>query len=206
MLKPSVIVIGRYQPPHLGHYAIFDMAKEYIAKNGEVFEYPIVVVIDGEKSGKDKSRNPLSPEERINIMRGSGHANDVKYMIAKDVMEAIEKLKAAGYDPVAVATGSDRGDSYVKLLNKYYETDNERESLVLTRSELDVKPGTVDDILANFDKDTPVEFISGSLVRATVQKDEFDKFVIMTGLANNEKLAKSTFDKMKSSMNGEDNV
>ena len=206
MLKPSVIVIGRYQPPHLGHYAIFDMAKEYIAKNGEVFEYPIVVVIDGEKSGKDKSRNPLSPEERINIMRGSGHANDVKYMIAKDVMEAIEKLKAAGYDPVAVATGSDRVDSYVKLLNKYYETDNERESLVLTRSELDVKPGTVDDILANFDKDTPVEFISGSLVRATVQKDEFDKFVIMTGLANNEKLAKSTFDKMKSSMNGEDNV
>lgn len=206
MLKPSVIVIGRYQPPHLGHYAIFDMAKEYIAKNGEVFEYPIIVVIDGEKSGKDKSRNPLSAEERVNVMRGSGHANEVRYLIAKDVMGAIEILKDAGYDPVAVATGSDRGDSYVKLLNKYYETDNERESLVLKRSELDVKPATIDDILSNFDKDTPIEFISGSLVRATVKADEFDKFAIMTGLNDNQKLARSTFDKMKSSMDGEGNV
>lgn len=206
MLKPSVIVIGRYQPPHLGHYAIFDMAKDYISKNGEVFEYPIIVVIDGEKSGKDKSKNPLSAEERVNIMHGSGHASDVRYLIAKDVMEAIEKLKDAGYDPVAVATGSDRGDSYVKLLNKYYETDNERESLVLKRSELDVKPATIDDILANFDKDTPVEFISGSLVRATVKAGEFDKFAIMTGLNDNPKLAKSSFDKMKSSMSGDNNV
>lgn len=206
MLKPAVIVIGRYQPPHLGHYAIFDMAKDYISKNGEIFEYPIIVIIDGEKSGKDKNRNPLSAEERVNIMRGSGHANEVRYLIAKDVMEAIEKLKDAGYDPVAVATGSDRGDSYVKLLNKYYETNNERESLVLKRSELDAKPATINDILANFDKDTPVEFISGSLVRETVKANNFDKFAIMTGLNQNQKLAKSTFDKIKSSMNGGRNV
>ena len=139
-------------------------------------------------------------------MRGSGHASDVRYLIAKDVMEAIEILKDAGYDPVAVATGSDRGDSYVKLLNKYYETDNKRESLVLKRSELDVKSATIDDILANFDKDTPVEFISGSLVRATVKAGEFDKFAIMTGLNDNPKLAKSSFDKMKSSMSGDNNV
>lgn len=199
MLTPAVIIIGRYQPPHLGHYAIFDMAKKFASDNPEVYQNPIVVVIDGEKSSKDKSVNPLTPEERIDIMRSSKKAANVKYLIAKDVIDAFGKLKEAGFNPIAVATGSDRGDSYVKMLDKYYDEPVKRKSLVLKRSELDVKDATIDSILDNFDTDTPVEFISGTLIRATVKRGDFDKFKIMVGI-DSDSMAKDVFQKLKKSL------
>lgn len=206
MLQPAAIIIGRYQPPHLGHYAIIDMVKEHIKNHADIYPNPIVIVIDGEKSSKDKKRNPLTPDDRISVMRASGRASGVKYLIAKDVISAMEKLKAAGFEAAITATGSDRNDSYIKILDKYYESGVKRKNLSLKRSELDVKPETIDDILNNFDHDTSVEFISGTLIRATVEKGDFDKFAIMTGLTENTDLAKSIFNKIKKSMKADSDV
>ena len=175
------------------------MAKKFASDNPEVYQNPIVVVIDGEKSSKDKSVNPLTPEERINIMRSSKKAANVKYLIAKDVIDAFGKLKEADFNPIAVATGSDRGDSYVKMLDKYYDEPLKRKSLVLKRSELDVKDATIDSILDNFDTDTPVEFISGTLIRATVKRGDFDKFKMMVGI-DSDSIAKDVFQKLKKSL------
>lgn len=207
--RRAAVVVGRFNPPTIGHYAVFDKVKEFIRKNGDLRldAIPIVVIVDGKKTGADKNKNPLTPQERISFMEASGKADGVKFLVAGSAFDAFHAVRKAGFEPIAIAAGSDRADNYLELLDKYFKDDRDRVIdhyvVKLDRdadsSEIDSeKDQSLDDILQYMDQDIPVDMVSGSLARHAVKKDSLDKFAIITGLT--PKLAALMFKKIKSAM------
>jgi hypothetical protein len=215
MLKRAAVVIGRFQPPTLGHYAVIDMVKKYVIDNQNLLldAMPIVVIIAGKETSKDKVKNPLSGDERVRFMTGSGKADGVKFLIAGSAYDAFEKVREEGYEPVAIAAGSDRASKYLEMLDKYFEKSEDGKTIkhvaiTLDRDETvsdnaDDKQSKFDknaanaDILKYVDETIPVSMVSGSLARLAVKQNEFEKFAILVGLKDNVKLAKMMFNKIK---------
>ena len=209
MLEPVVVIIGRFQPPHAGHYALIKMAKLFITKNSELglAPFPIVAIVDGLKTREDKSRNPITADDRIAFMRASTLADGVKYLVGTSATDVLTKLKRAGYDPKVFVTGSDRGDTYLDMANKYYgETPEfERRSITFDRTDMTTSGARIDDVLDSIDDSTPIQYVSGTLLRHSVETDRFDKFLILSGLKKSPKLAEKLFSKMKNAMGVKDN-
>jgi hypothetical protein len=138
---------------------------------------PIVVVVAGAETSKDLSKNPLSAEDRIKFMTASGRANGVKIITAPSAMAAFEEVRKAGYEPYAIAAGSDRASKYIELLDKYFTGPNgeKLEHVVMPgleeRSDPDDEGTPSEEILAIAEKgeDIPVHMISGSMARLAVK-------------------------------------
>lgn len=214
--RRAAVMIGRLQPPHAGHYTVLDEIKKYIKDNPalRLDPIPILVIVDGKNTGKDKLRNPLSAHERVSFIQGSGRANGVKILISDSALEAFEAVRKAGFEPIAIAAGADRSN-YVDMLNKYFRTATDgpikhvamslaRDPGTQTGKKVD-KEKALDDILRYTDADIPVTMISGSLARLAVTKNELEKFSIIVGLSKKPKLAKMLFDKIKKAMTGDTN-
>jgi hypothetical protein len=190
---PVLVMFGRFQPPTIAHYALFERAKKATrgpkGKELNLDVTPVVAVIHGEKSGQDKNRNPLSPEDRIKFMQASGKADGINFVHANDVMAALNKLREQGKEPLVVMTGSDRGRTYVDLMNKYLKTDDEQPikhyMINVGRDEDSDDSGGSDEILNNMTDEIPLELVSGTLARTAARKDMHDKFKVITGLPDN---------------------
>lgn len=209
--RRAAVVIGRFQPATVGHYAVFDSVKKFIRDNEELRldAVPIVVVIDGKETSKDKSKNPLSASERISFMTGSGKANGIKFLVAKSAFDAFEEVRKAGFEPIAIAAGSDRADKYLEMLDKYFKTKDGKQikhhAITLQRvsegkEDKHKKTAALDDILKYMDDDIPTDMVSASLARRAVELGEFEKFAVITGLSEKPELARKMFDKIKHSM------
>lgn len=213
--KRAAVVVGRFNPPTIGHYAVFDAVKKYIRDHQdlELDAVPIVVVVEGKETSKDKSKNPLTANERISFMTASGKANGVKFLTAGSAFKAFEAIRNAGYEPIAIAAGSDRADKYLELLDKYFKTPEGKEIdhyvIKLGRDEeasdfggldkLD-KNAALDDLLQYTDDEIPTDMVSGSLARHAVAKGELEKFAILVGLSEKIPLAQKMYDKIKAAM------
>lgn len=67
----AVIIIGRFNPPTIGHLAILDKARQIIRKNrSKLHHNPVIAIIEAKK--KDALRNPLTSEQRKKFMMASG--------------------------------------------------------------------------------------------------------------------------------------
>ena len=104
------MVIGRFNPPTKGHYAVINTVKKFIRENKNLGleAGPVVVIVGGSKSDADKQRNPLSVEERELFMKASGYTNGCTFLSAKNAFEAFGLLRDKGFEPIAVAAGTDR--------------------------------------------------------------------------------------------------
>lgn len=212
--KRAAVFVGRFQPPTAGHYAMMDTMKKFIRDNPklQLEAVPLVVVIEGKETSKDKKRNPLTGDERVNFMMGSGKADGVKFLKAGSAYDAFEACRKCGYEPIAVAAGQDRGENYLSMLDKYFKTVDgepiEHELIELPRTMTEAEKKTVDqtaqldDLLRYMDDDLPVHMISASLARHAVTKDERMKFATIVGLKKKPKLANLMFDKIKTAMMG----
>lgn len=213
--RRAAVIVGRFNPPTIGHYAVFDTVKKFIRDHQDLQldAVPVVVVVEGKETSKDKSKNPLTADERIRFMTGSGRANGVKFLVAPSAFEAFQECRRNGYEPIAVAGGSDRADKYLEMLDKYFKTedgeniDHYQITLKRVNEGTEVEPkekidknAGLDDILNYVDDELPVEMVSASLARRAVQRDEFDKFSIITGLKGKVALARKMFDKIKAAM------
>ena len=213
--KRAAVVVGRFNPPTIGHYAVFDQVKKFIRSNPtlRLEAVPVVVVVDGKETGKDKNKNPLTAAERVAFMKGSGNADGIKFLVASNAMEAFKEVRRAGFEPVAIAAGSDRADKYLEMLDKYFTTNDGKSidhyQIELARDEdstsfggldADSKGAALDDVLQYTDAEIPINMVSGSLARHAVKRDAVDKFAIITGLTKKPKLAQLMFDKVKVAM------
>jgi hypothetical protein len=208
--KRAAVVVGRFQPPTIGHYSVFDTVKKFIRKNADLKldAVPIVVVIAGEKTSKDKTRNPLTASERISFMKASGKADGIRFIEAKSAFDAFEAVRASGFEPIAVASGSDRGGNYLKMLDTYFKSRDgsaiKHHSIVVSRlsegTEKTKNEEELDNILAHMGEDIPVSMVSASLARRAVAKNAFKEFAIIVGLTHNENLATKLFNKIKKSI------
>jgi hypothetical protein len=210
--RRAAVIVGRYSPPTIGHYAIINKVKKFIRENPELklSVVPIIVVVEGKETSKDKQRNPLTAKERVAFMTGSGKAQGCRFLIAGSAFEAFEEVRKAEYEPIAVAAGSDRGGKYLEMLDKYFKT-NDHEPIDHYEIELkrdseaseakgQDKQQALSDILQHMDDEIPTDMVSASLARHAVQKDELAKFSVIVGLKEKPKLASMMFDKIKAAL------
>lgn len=200
----AVVIIGRFQPPTIGHYKIINLAKKYIRENShlDLFTKPVIVIVDGKKSGLNKKENPLNVEDRIYYMKHSGRANGVEFLHAPNAFAAFNEVRKAGYEPIVVGAGSDRVQGYLDLLDdKFVDAKGKKQkhyslSGLDTRHEL--KP--TEDSLEKLKDETKIDVssVSGSLARRAVELGYFEEFVKITGLDKNPPAAKKMFNAIKS--------
>lgn len=212
--KRVAVVIGRFNPPQAGHYKMISDVQSWIKANSKLKleALPIVVVIGGSKSDADLKRNPLSVDDRISFMKSSGKCNGVKFLSAPNAFAALEEVRKAGYEPIAVAAGSDRIDGYITMLNKYYTTADgdaiKHYKIELSRDDAAVetdkekkKANMVDIINKMRDgQDPSIDKISASLARVAVEMDAKQEFAKIVGLEKNATLAGKMFAKVKAAM------
>ncbi len=200
--KNAVVIVGRFQPPTIGHYKVIDKAKKYIRENKHLslFTKPILVIVNGKETSKDKKLNPLSVEDRVYFMEHSGRANGVVFLNAPNAFAAFNEVRKAGYEPIVVAAGSDRVDGYISLLDdKFLDSNGKKQKHFkigeLARHEL---PAT-EKSLKKIKDDSSVDAgeVSGSLARRAAELDYFEEFVKITGLEKNIPAAKKMFKQIK---------
>lgn len=216
-VRRAVVMVGRLSPPTAGHHKVIDHMKKFMRERTELnLSAAVVVIVDGEKTGEDKSKNPLTPEERIKFLQASGKVNGVKFLIAPSAFHAFAAVRESGFEPIAVAAGSDRVEKYLELLDKYFLDENGekiRHFAVdgLERKEID--SGEKKERLTLMDKTLQkleagsildVSETSGSLARRAVELGYEDEFAAIVGLEHKPKLAKLMFSKIKKAM-GESN-
>jgi hypothetical protein len=199
--KRVAVAVGRFQPPTLGHYKVMDAMKAFIRDNKKLGleATPVVVIVAGGKTSEDKSRNPLTAEERKSFMESSGRANGVKFLLANNAFAAFVAVREAGFEPVALAAGTDRQADYMRILDKSFKAKDGsdiKHHLIpgLDRDadhEGDDGPAAYDHIIADIKDgaDVPVDMVSGTLARYAAKKGEMDAFAYLTGLSKKPKLA-----------------
>ena len=210
--KKVAFTVGRYNPPTRGHYKLIDKMKDFIRDNKDLGleATPVVVVIEGEQSSQDKQKNPLTGDERVSFMKASGRANGVVFLIAKSAFFALGKIRDAGYEPIAVAAGTDRAEGYLKMLNKSFKhedgsdiehvvipgLDRTDDAAITKKADKKVATDATLDKLQH-DGNITDEEVSGSIARRAVELDYFDEFTKIVGLEKKQELARMMFNKIR---------
>jgi hypothetical protein len=188
--KTAVLLIGRFQPPTLGHSKLIDAAKKAFRKYG--YDAVIVCVVEGKETSKDTKVNPLSGKSRVFYLQNSKYGKALKYSVVGSAFDAFIKCREMGYEPMCVVGGKfvtgdkeeNRAQGYKALLDKYFKEDDgtsiDHKAVVLER-----------------DPDSSgIDGISGSTVRAAVLADRYEDFKDMVALDSDE-LVQQMFDELK---------
>jgi hypothetical protein len=206
--KLIAVAPGRFSVPTEGHYKVINKMKEFIRKNKHLgLEItPVILIIDGEESRKDKDRNPLTPHDRIEFMKGSGKANGVIFIVAKNIFSGFIQLRLKGYEPIAIAAGSDRAQSYKELLDdKFTDGNKSIEHIIIPGLERNNTENKLDKLVKEIDSEKEIsdKNISSSLAKHAVQLDYLDVFTKIVGLEHKPSLAKLMFNKIKKVISNE---
>lgn len=215
--RRAAVMVGRLNPPTVGHYKVLDAMKTFIRKSKELrIDVPVLVIVAGEKTSEDKSKNPLTAEERVKFIQASGKANGVVILTAASGFKAFEEVRNAGYEPIAVAAGSDRIDRYMQILDKHFtDPDGNKIKHVAIPISREQQDGKADERKNTMDKaldalksgsTLDVAEISGSMARRAVELGYVDEFAQIVGLDHKPALAKKMFNKIKTSLGGSDGV
>ena len=206
--KKAVVMVGRMNPPTAGHYKVIDQMKKFARTNKGVV--PIVVVVAGDKTSKDLKKNPLSADDRIKFMTASGKANGVKFIMSNSAFAAFEDVRKAGFEPYAIAAGSDRGAKYLEMLDKYF-TDKDGGQLkhvimpgLEAREDPDDDGVPSEEVLERAEKgeSIPIHLISGSMARLAVKLGYKKAFATILGV--DQTLSDLIFKKVATALNAPD--
>ena len=106
-MNKAVISIGRWQGIHLGHDKII---KILINEAKKINGYPIVFIVEGAYSSKDKNRNPLSGYMRLKIMKRI--YPNVRFEVISNIVDIEDVLYIMGFKLYTLVAGSDRIERY----------------------------------------------------------------------------------------------
>lgn len=206
--KRVAVLVGRFNPPTRGHYHALDSAKAFIRQHPELQleAAPVVVIVDGAKTGKDKQRNPLTAHERQLFMEGSGRANGVKFLTAKNALSAFIEVRKAGMEPIAIVAGSDRAADYMRLLGSNFKRKNGEAiehikvpGLERDNDEMEEGSEALDELVRALEEGekVPVGLISGTLARHAARAGKKRAFAYTVGLERKLDLAEFMLKKIK---------
>lgn len=125
-MQPAVITVGRMNPPTRGHAVL---VKKVLDEAERLGARPILFIVDGEKSGKDKSKNPLTGSQREAYAKKLFPG--IKVDIVSSAYQVLDVLDVQGLEPTVWVAGSDRAPNYrkmlsgAKLLGEVVEVDRE---------------------------------------------------------------------------------
>lgn len=212
--------IGRCNPVHLGHIKVIGSMAPVIRTYNEneknkLETTPVIVIIVGKETSKDKCRNPLSYDDIVSVMKATGQIdNKAIYIKASSAFDAFVKVRERGYEPIMVFGGSDRGDSddspYKDMLDKYFTQQNgspiKHKYISVKRDSVVDLGDTAQETLLNMiekDGDVNVEQVSGTLARKAVSMGLHRAFAAITGLTKKEKLCSILFKKIQRGLSNE---
>lgn len=107
-----VIAVGRLNPPTRGHEVMVQELKRTALK---LNSRPMLFIVDGEKSGKDKRKNPLTGKQRFDLAKKL--YSDIEIDVVNSAFEVLEVLDVQGLKLRAWIAGSDRASNYRRLLS-----------------------------------------------------------------------------------------
>lgn len=113
-MRSVVIVAGRFNPITEGHRVLIELAKK---KADEIGVELAAFIIDGQITGKDKDKNPLTGEERLKYFKE--FFPQVPVDLSSSAYEVLEILDVQGIRPAYWVAGSDRSSNYKKLMAFY---------------------------------------------------------------------------------------
>ena len=174
--KTAVFAFGRMNPPTIGHKKLVDKMAGY---PGDHFLFL-------SHTQKPKT-DPLSFAEKVFFAQKSfGSHVTVGNKDVKTIIQAMQHLQSQGYNEVVYIAGSDRVESFTKLLNTYNGKDYEFDSI---------------DVISAGERDPDAEGAEGmsaSKLKAAAREDDFETF--KQGVAGDERLAQMMFNKVRAGM------
>ena len=180
------IAFGRFNPPHIGHQQLMDVAAGSVNDSEDNSDYVIVP-----SRTQDNKKNPLDPDTKVAVMQqmfphhGKKIVNDPNN---KTIFDVLKSAHADGYANVRIVAGSDRVKEFEKLSTNYngalYAFDNVE---VLSSGERDP------------DSDG-VEGMSASRMRLAASENDFKTFSSGLPPDYNKKKAKETFAAVQQAM------
>lgn len=112
--KPTLtIVLGRFNPPTIGHDKTFNIAKK-VSVGGDLKIYP--------SRTQDPKKNPLNPEVKIQYMRmmfPDYSDNIIDDPDMESIFDVLITASEEGYGNVNIVCGSDRQSEFENLAQKY---------------------------------------------------------------------------------------
>ncbi len=160
-MRKVVFGVGRCNPPTDGHRHLVGLVQQVAEQMGVCPEFHIA---DGEQSGKDKVKNPLTPEQRVAILKR--WFPRVHFEIVGSAMDSMDILEVQGKRPLAMVAGSDRAKKYKRLLDY---------------------AGFVETQIVNVDRELGhAGGISGTKARAAAAQNDFETFRSMLPSINTE--------------------
>ena len=116
------IAFGRFNPPHIGHQKLMDMA----ASGSEDGDYIVVP-----SRTQDKKKNPLDADTKISYLRKMFPQHSEKIVNDaqnRTIFDVLKKAHMDGYTNVKIYGGNDRVSDFQKLSGDYngklYQFDN----------------------------------------------------------------------------------
>jgi nicotinic acid mononucleotide adenylyltransferase len=124
-----LFTFGRFQPPTIGHKVLID----FIAETAAIHNADPYVFVS---STQNKSRvakatfestkaneNPLSVYDKVSYLKKMYHDTKVEFINTTEcectsIFQIIDKLRSAGYIDITMAVGSDRVESFQKILSR----------------------------------------------------------------------------------------
>ena len=165
--KHITFCFGRMNPPTIGHAEVF---KTMAAQGGD---FDIFV-----SQSQDKKENPLSYEEKINFIKKI-HPQYADHIVENRELNTVVKVASylyeQGYRNATFVAGSDRLESFKKLLSQYNGVEGKAHGYY----KFDVL-----DFVSSGERDPDSEGISGvsaSKARAAAANNDFETFKEATG-------------------------
>lgn len=112
------IIIGRFQPLTKGHLKCIEQAYKEINKS------TVICMIDTIESKADE-RHPfpsilLLPLYK-QLLRSNKLVRDIVLVKNANIVQIVPQLREEGYEPISWACGTDRVDSYQRMVDRYGE-------------------------------------------------------------------------------------
>ena len=151
--KTAVFAFGRMNPPTIGHAKLADVVK---SQQGD----PFLFLSQTQKPKTD----PLPFPEKMYFASKSFPGVEIGDPKVKTIIQAMQNLEAKGYTDIVYVAGSDRVDSFTKLLNDYNGKDYKFNSINI------VSAGERDPDAEG------AEGMSASKMRAAAQEGDYNSF------------------------------
>ena len=110
--KTAVFAYGRLNPPTTGHQKLVDKIKNTATQIGGE---PMLFL----SHSQDANKNPLDLATKIYFAKQFFPGVNVVQKATKGFIDILQQLQAQGYDNVVVIAGSDRADSFQKMIDSY---------------------------------------------------------------------------------------
>ena len=158
--KEITIVLGRFNPPTIGHGRVLDKALR-VSKGGEIRVYP--------SRKQNKTTDPLNPPLKIKYMRKM--FPKFKKKIVNDrslttIFEVLKNIYDDGFSKVNIVVGADRVSEFERLANQYNNSDLYKFDEIKIVSAGNRDPDSLND----------VEGMSSAKLRKAAVDDDFQSF------------------------------